>query len=245
MDKYLLWHQLSLIQQLNCVCDTMAKQAVTLAMMQGYHDRPTQLLPKEDVAVVIWGNKITDDISSPLRFHASKEVARRYLGNRKKNPWPNEQFDKVEWEHLELAMKTKPDMYKIWRSKQNSGFCGIRVQVGRYSGIPGQDERSPNCGRREMAAHLLLCPSEDRTQLLGRQHRPGTSILDTQVRPNAGRQTLCRHGSNVSKDEGSGSESRQDRLLQLHGRSYSDTFLRSTKLPLGNVQQLPQWCRLG
>jgi hypothetical protein len=34
MDKYLLWHQLSLIQQLNCICNTLAKQAVTLAM---YH----------------------------------------------------------------------------------------------------------------------------------------------------------------------------------------------------------------
>ncbi len=77
MDKYLLWHQLSLIQQLNCVCTTLAKQAVTLAMTQGYHDRPTHLLPKEDVAVVIWGNKITNDISYPIRFHASKEVARR------------------------------------------------------------------------------------------------------------------------------------------------------------------------
>ena len=57
----------------------LAKQAVTLAMMQGYHDRPTQLLPKEDVAVVIWGNKITDDISSPIRFYGSKEVARQLL----------------------------------------------------------------------------------------------------------------------------------------------------------------------
>ncbi len=72
----------------------------------------------------------------------------------------------MDWEHLELAMKTKPDMYKIWRSKQNSGFCGTRVQVGRYSGIPEQDERCPNCGRWEMAAHFLLFPSEDRTQLL-------------------------------------------------------------------------------
>ncbi len=97
MDKYLLWHQLSLNQQLNCVCDTLAKQAVSLAMTQGYHDRPTHLLPKEDVAVVIWGNKITNDISYPIRFHASKEVARQYLGNRKKNPWPNEQFDEVDW----------------------------------------------------------------------------------------------------------------------------------------------------
>jgi len=109
-------------------------------MTQGYHDRPTQLLPKEDVAVVIWGSKITDDVSSPIRFHASKEVARQYLGNMKKNPWTNEKFDEVDWEHLELAMKTKPDEYKIWQSKQNSGFCGTRVQVGRYPGIPGQDD---------------------------------------------------------------------------------------------------------
>ena len=82
----LLWYQLSLIQQLNCICDTFFKQALMSATTQGYHDRPTQLLPKEDVAVVIWGNKITDDVSHPIKFHASKEVARKYLGNRKKNP---------------------------------------------------------------------------------------------------------------------------------------------------------------
>jgi hypothetical protein len=63
-------------------------------------------------------------------------------------------------------MKTKTNMYKIWRSKQTSGFCGTRVQVGKYLGIPGQDKRCPNCGRWEIATHLLFCPSEDRTQLL-------------------------------------------------------------------------------
>jgi hypothetical protein len=135
-------------------------------MTQGYHDRPTQLLPKEDVAVVIWGNKITDDVSHPIRFHASKEVARQYLGNRKKNSWPNEQFKEVDWELLDLALKNKPDMYKIWRSKQNSGFCRTRVQVGLYSGNPWPDERYLNCGKQEMAAHLLLCSNKERTQLL-------------------------------------------------------------------------------
>jgi hypothetical protein len=75
MDKYLLWHQLPLIQQLNCVCDTLAKQAVTSAMTEGTYKRPTQLLPREDVAVVIWGHKITDDISHSIRFYTSKEVA--------------------------------------------------------------------------------------------------------------------------------------------------------------------------
>ncbi len=106
MDKYLLWHQLSLIQQLNCVCDTLAKQAMTSTMTKGYYKRPTQLLPKEDIAVVIWGNKITDNISHSIRFHTSKEMARQYLGNRKNNSWPNEHFDKVDWEYLDLALKT-------------------------------------------------------------------------------------------------------------------------------------------
>jgi hypothetical protein len=72
MDQYLKWEQLTLIQQLNCVCDTLAKRAIITATLQGYHSRQSQLLPKEDVALVIWGNKVTGDISSPLRFHASK-----------------------------------------------------------------------------------------------------------------------------------------------------------------------------
>jgi hypothetical protein len=57
-------------------------------------------------------------------------------------------------------------MYKIWRSKQNSGFCGTRVQVELYLGTTLPDKRCPNCGRRETADHLLLCPYKDRTQLL-------------------------------------------------------------------------------
>jgi hypothetical protein len=71
----------------------LAKHTVTLAMTEGFHNRPTQLLPKEDVAVVIWGNKITDDISHTIRFQASKEVARKYWGNKKKNPWPSKHFN--------------------------------------------------------------------------------------------------------------------------------------------------------
>ncbi len=57
-------------------------------------------------------------------------------------------------------------MYKVWRSKQNSRFCGTRVQVGIYSGKACPDERCPNCGQCKMAAHLVLCPNKDRTRLL-------------------------------------------------------------------------------
>ena len=41
MDRMLRWEQLMLTQQLNCVCDTLAKRSVTTAINHGYHDRPT------------------------------------------------------------------------------------------------------------------------------------------------------------------------------------------------------------
>ena len=65
-------------------------------MIEGYYDRSTQLLPKEDIAVIIWGNKVTDNISHSIRFHASKEVARTYLGSRKKKLGPNDRFDEID-----------------------------------------------------------------------------------------------------------------------------------------------------
>jgi hypothetical protein len=130
MDRMLKWEQLTLTQHLNCVCDTLAKHLVITAINHGYHDRPTQLLPKEDVALLIWGNKITGDISPHLRFRASKDVAQRYLASRPKDKWSNVRFNTVDWEHLDLALQNKQDMYRIWRSKQLSGFCGTRVQVG-------------------------------------------------------------------------------------------------------------------
>ena len=110
MDRYLKWEQLSLIQQLNCICNTLAKQAITAATLQGYHSRQSQFLPKEDVALVIWGNKVTGNISFPLRFHASKEVARQHLRMRTKDKWSHDKFDAVDWEHLDLTLKNKPDM---------------------------------------------------------------------------------------------------------------------------------------
>jgi hypothetical protein len=66
MDQHLSWTQLTLTQQLNCVCDLLAKQAVTDAIIKGFDTNLTQILPLEDVALIVWGDKITGDISSPL-----------------------------------------------------------------------------------------------------------------------------------------------------------------------------------
>jgi hypothetical protein len=53
MDQYLIWEQLMLTQQLNYVCNTLAKKSITTAIIHSYHDRQSQLLSKDNVALVI------------------------------------------------------------------------------------------------------------------------------------------------------------------------------------------------
>ena len=63
-------------------------------------------------------------------------------------------------------MAFKSNMNTLWRSKQHTGFYRTRVQVGKYSGLKCLDEKCHNCGHREMAAHILICPHKDRMRLL-------------------------------------------------------------------------------
>jgi hypothetical protein len=53
MDQHLKWPQLNLMQQINCVCDSLAKQAVTKAIIDGYHKGQAQLLSREDIALIV------------------------------------------------------------------------------------------------------------------------------------------------------------------------------------------------
>ncbi len=85
MDKYLPWERLSLIEQMNCVCDTLAKAALTTAINSGHYQRPKQFLPREDAALVVWGEKINGNISQIVRFHTSKEVARKQISPKSKS----------------------------------------------------------------------------------------------------------------------------------------------------------------
>ncbi len=84
----------------------------------------------------------------------------------KKGKWTTKQFEEVDWEYLDHALKSKPDNYKVWQTKQTYGFCGTRVQVGLYSGEMYPDKRCPNCGARETNAHLMRCLDKGRTRLL-------------------------------------------------------------------------------
>ncbi len=56
--------------------------------------------------------------------------------------------------------------------------CRTRVQVGKYSGLKCLDEKCPNCGHRETAEHILICPNKDRMQLLAETTEDLSKWLD-------------------------------------------------------------------
>jgi hypothetical protein len=45
MDQHLSWSHLSITQQLNCICDMLAKRAVIIAIIDGCHKGQTLILP--------------------------------------------------------------------------------------------------------------------------------------------------------------------------------------------------------
>ena len=175
-DRLKLWFQLSLEQQLNCECDTLAKEAVTTSLSD-LTPMITRRLPRESVAVYVNGLKQTSDVSRDVRYSLGKSEARSFYtrpintkdasGRRKPGGglgWSKESFDAVAWEELDSTLDKKGQMYKQWLCKQTTGFCGTQVMVNHWD--KSRDGKCPDCGKRETASHLNLCSDPDRTCLL-------------------------------------------------------------------------------
>ena len=99
-DKKKTWWQLSLEEQLNCVCDGLAKAAVYRSLMDKTPHTNTYLLPLEKAAVIVKGEKSTTDIAKEVRFYLGEdEACRFYTDGRKKTGgglgWSQHQFNQV------------------------------------------------------------------------------------------------------------------------------------------------------
>jgi hypothetical protein len=166
MDDFLDWKDLSRPQQLNVMCDTLAKQAAEDAIARSRHEGeslPGQLLPHEKVAVFVSSVKQTSDPASQIRYACGKHAAKEFLTT--EMGWSPQQFDEVDWEHLHACLQTKPDGFRTWLSKQHSNFCATRTQTQRWFG--SEDNMCPSClAIEERAEHLCQCQDPARHRLL-------------------------------------------------------------------------------
>ena len=101
MDKYLLFHQITLEQKMNTRCNRLAKRAVHRAIVTGMRREGKQLLPSEDAAVFVNNRKLTRDLAKTVRYKVGKEQAHNYLINQE--GWTGEKFDEVDLNRLHGA----------------------------------------------------------------------------------------------------------------------------------------------
>lgn len=166
MDDILEWSELSREQQLNVMCDELAKRAAEDAINTNgkrHHPSEPTLLPHEHIAVYVNNYKQTTDPAESIRYSRSKQLARIFLTT--EIGWSTQQFDLVDWDSLHKCLRSKPDGFKTWLAKQHSNFCATRLQMKRWYGA---DESScPSCGAPdERAEHLCKCRCTDRRKLL-------------------------------------------------------------------------------
>ena len=175
MDDLIPWTNLSLPEQLNCMCDALAKDAL-LQGLRSKHKNRRNILPREHSAVFFHAGKSTSDPASHIRLDLGRERAKLFLVQEKS--WSPEQFEAVAWTSLHETLLTKPLAFRLWLSKQHSNFCATGVQMKRCKS--SDDDRCPSCWRRkERASHLCICPSEARTSLFNASVRELEQWLGT------------------------------------------------------------------
>ena len=175
-DDVKQWADLTLDQQLNVTCDSLAKQAVGRGLSIDAVNRTMQplSLPFEQAAITVGGHKLTSDVSEPVRFILGCAEAKRFYTqaidiqdngvNCGGLGWTNEQFESVDWESLHEALQRRPDMFRIWLSKQCMGSNATRRNVARIE--KHDDDICPNCKLvRERSSHLNRCTDVGRTAL--------------------------------------------------------------------------------
>jgi hypothetical protein len=172
-DRILPWSMLTLEQQLNVICNELANGAVARYLSEGVHHLGPKFLPFKKVAVVLDGVKLTTDVGSEVQYCLGKEDAERFYTkprdvirgtNRGGLGWSSDRFHSVAWQALDLALKSKPDMFQLWLSKQCIGICATRQNMARIQDI--LDDECPNCLQpRETSDHLNRCPDVGRTFL--------------------------------------------------------------------------------
>ena len=73
-------------------------------------------------------------------------------------------FDTIACNGVEAALKGTSKMFKMWYTKQGSGFYGVGYWTSKWEG--NKDSRYPSCRKlNKRADHLDQCKNEVRTAL--------------------------------------------------------------------------------
>jgi hypothetical protein len=148
------WQALSLEEQLNVSCDSLANSAIERAMSTHGQPVKTRTLPFKKVTIMIQSTKITLNIAQAIRFTLGQEEAQRFYTKAQDNfrgsnkgglGWTQEAFNAVDWSALDQLLQSRMAGFQLWLSKQAIGVCATQKNTLSIQDI--LDNCCPYCGK--------------------------------------------------------------------------------------------------
>jgi hypothetical protein len=149
------WEECSLKEWINIRVDHLAKKALLAAHISNqYFDG---VFPLEDFQVHTDGRKLTGPTNSSLEEHWERARAKRFFDV--KGIVRSSKFNSIWWAGLHRAITSYPKMFRIFISKQVSGWCGSDSKLSLWNS--SADNICPNCGMiNKTSKHMTRCTHE-------------------------------------------------------------------------------------
>ena len=159
-DKNVSFDDLSFEEQLNVLTDKQAKDALHAGVAADrYID---SAFPLENVRVLVDGKEVSASVKLALYAAWGWSAAKALY--QEKCIVSSYNFDLIYHEGCHLAIKAFPQMFRVWLTRQTSGFAGTNCQLSRTT--QGVRNRCPCCGHRdESMAHITRCKDPGRQKM--------------------------------------------------------------------------------
>jgi hypothetical protein len=135
------------------MCDGLVNNAIARYLACGrVRDNGPHFLPFEEAAVVLDGFKLMTYVGPEVCIQWGMEEAESFKTkpcnivngvNKRHLGWSPQRFHTVAWKALDASLKSKPDMFQLWLSKQCIGICASRKTMKCTQDL--LDDKCPNC----------------------------------------------------------------------------------------------------
>jgi hypothetical protein len=138
-------------QRLNIRADKLAGNALTHSVENNSFINITSSFPMEKVTISVGGCRINGSPKVAIYKNWGRRVAKEYFISRKYVS--GNLFDHIYWDGMEIVMKSFPQMFRTWITKQVAHFNGTNRQLSRWDKTVKNE--CPNCQRAdESTSHI-------------------------------------------------------------------------------------------
>ena len=190
LDEILRWDQLTPVQRLNVLCDSLAKRALLESIATQRFIKSD--FPFEQIRLRCGPQKCTGSPARDIYRWWGSRTAREYY--HQKGKIHESHFHLIHWRCVGKTMKKFPKRFRNWVTKHVSGTCGCNHFLAKWGrrkkskkgrsasqatstdgtqdnphwprrGAPKVTPKCPMWSERETTAHITLCANKTRDAL--------------------------------------------------------------------------------